>query len=394
MAKHSIAIVEDFNAVKGQKNKLKCISYFLTVPILNVLLKESFILKIKTTSFFDKITDSLKAKLPFVAYRHPEKDELKGHFQKNDNLHYISDFSESGFVFTPFDNAKPAVLFPLKGSATFKTNFSSAYTNFEEKNHQRSLSEASKEAHINLVKKGIDLLNTSDAKKVVLSRKEIIDCPDLNIVETFKRLLKNYTNAMVYVWFHPKVGLWLGATPETLLKVENDSFKTVSLAGTQTYQGSLDVVWQQKEKQEQQFVTDYIVEKLNDDITVSAPHTIKAGSLVHLCTDISGKLSQEFTLNRLIKLLHPTPAVCGLPMNEAKTFILGNEGYDRGFYTGFLGELNIDNSSNLFVNLRCMQVLQKQLAIYIGGGITIDSNPKKEWEETVAKSKVMLKVLN
>lgn len=351
-------------------------------------------MKIETTFFFDKITEKLNAELPFVAYKYPGIDELKGHFQKNDNLHYISDFSESGFVFAPFDDAKPTVFFPLAESTTLKTNFSSAYTNFEDKNHQRSLSEASKETHINLVKKGIDFLNTSDIKKVVLSRKEIIEYPDFNVVETFKKLLINYTNAMVYVWYHPKVGLWLGATPETLLKVQDDSFKTMALAGTQHYQGSLEIVWQQKEKQEQQFVTDYIVKKLNDDITVSAPHTIKAGSLVHLCTDISGKLSQEYTLYKLIRILHPTPAVCGLPMDEAKAFILENEKYDREFYTGFLGELNIDNSSNLFVNLRCMQVLQKELAIYIGGGITIDSNPKKEWEETVAKSKVMLKVLN
>jgi isochorismate synthase len=350
-------------------------------------------LKIETKSFFDKIAEALKAELPFVAYRHPETDSLKGHFQKNDNLYYTKDLSESGFVFASFDDAKPAVFFPFTESATFKTNFSDTYTIVEEKTHQWSLSEAFKENHINLVKKGIDFLNTSNAKKVVLSRKEIIDYPDLNVVETFKKLLKNYTNAMVYVWFHPKVGLWLGATPETLLKVKNNSFKTMALAGTQAYQGSLEVVWQQKEKQEQQFVTDYIVEKLNNNIIVSRPHTIKAGSLVHLCTDISGELSEEFTLNRLIKLLHPTPAVCGLPMKESKVFILENEGYDREFYTGFLGELNIDYTSNLFVNLRCMQLLQNELAIYIGGGITVDSNPLREWEETVAKSKVMLKVL-
>ena len=91
--------------------------------------------------------------------------------------------------------------------------------------------------------------------------------------------------------------------------------------------------------------------------------------------------------------VHPTPAVCGLPKNEAKVFILENEGYDREFYTGFFGELNLKGSSNLFVNLRCMQVLKNQLALYIGGGITIDSIPEKEWEETIAKSEVMLKVL-
>jgi len=350
-------------------------------------------LKIETNPFFNKITEALNAELPFVAYRHPETDTVKGIFQKNDNLHYMSDFSESGFVFAPFDDNKPSILFPLTASETFETNFSGVYIMDGDKHLQWSVSEDSKTAHINLVQKGIDLLKTTDTKKVVLSRKKIVEYPDLDVIETFKKLLTNYNNALVYIWFHPKVGLWLGATPETLLKVQEGIFKTMALAGTQAYQGSLNVIWNAKEKQEQQFVTDYIVEKLHKDVIVSEAKTVKAGSLVHLCTDISGKLSEEFTLNKLIKLLHPTPAVCGLPKVESKTFILENEGYDRAFYTGFLGELNIDRSSNLFVNLRCMQVLQKQLVIYIGGGITIDSIPEKEWEETVAKSKVMLKVL-
>ncbi len=350
-------------------------------------------MKIETKSFFDKITEALKAELPFVAYRHPKTDKLKGCFQKNNDLYYTSNFSESGFVFAPFDDTKPSVLFPLTESVIYMTDFPDTYMAVENKNQQWSLSKNSKATHINLVQKGIDFFKTTDTKKVVLSRKEIVDAPDFNIVETFKKLLKNYTNAMVYVWFHPKKGLWLGATPETLLKTKNELFTTMALAGTQIYNGSLEVVWQKKEKQEQQFVTDYIVEKLNDDITVSKSHTIKAGSLVHLCTMITGSLSQQLSLNTLIKLLHPTPAVCGLPMAEAKVFILVNEEYNREFYTGFLGELNINNTSSLFVNLRCMQVLEKQLAIYIGGGITVDSNPKKEWEETVAKSKVMLKVL-
>jgi len=350
-------------------------------------------LKIETNSFFDKITEALNAELPFVAYRHPETNTVKGIFQKSTDLYRTKNYVESGFVFTPFDDVNSAVLFPLAESAMYTT----ILFDIDVKNtcEQLELEAINAERrHIDLVQKGIDFLKTAGVEKVVLSRKEIIDRSSFNVVEIFKKLLLNYTNAMVYVWFHPKVGLWMGASPETLLKVQDNLFKTMALAGTQSYQGSLDVVWQQKEIQEQQFVTDYIVEKLDKDVTVSDVKTIKAGSLLHLCTTISGKLSREFTLFKLINLLHPTPAVCGLPKDEAKRFILENEGYDREFYTGFFGELNIDNSSNLFVNLRCMQVLSKQLALYIGGGITSGSIPQKEWEETVAKSKVILKVLS
>ena len=74
-------------------------------------------------------------------------------------------------------------------------------------------------------------------------------------------------------------------------------------------------------------------------------------------------------------------------------FILENEQYDREFYTGFLGELNIKRQSNLYVNLRCMQVLGNEISVYVGGGITVDNIPEKEWKETEAKSEVMLKAL-
>ena len=92
--------------------------------------------------------------------------------------------------------------------------------------------------------------------------------------------------------------------------------------------------------------------------------------------------------------MHPTPAVCGLPREVAKIFIQQNENYKRTFYTGFLGELNIANQKSLlFVNLRCMCIEGEIAEVYVGGGITKDSNAKKEWEETIAKSKTMKKVL-
>jgi len=356
-------------------------------------------LEIATKSFFDKLDLALKAELPFVAYRHPNASEIKGVFQKNTNLNYSKDFSEPGFVFAPFDDDDHAILFPLATSEVYNAPFSDTDFNANSKKNEKANVQSikTKASHIELVQKGINFLNNKSLKKVVLSRIEMIAIPDFEIITTFKKLLVNYKNAMVYVWFHPNIGLWLGATPETLLKVDKDIFTTMALAGTQPFQGSLDVVWQEKERQEQQYVTDFILDNLSDkfNITnVSEPHTIKAGSLLHLCTDISGRLSSQISLAELVKKLHPTPAVCGLPKLPAKDFILENEAYDREYYTGFLGELNIDKTSNLFVNLRCMQVLQKQLAIYIGGGITVDSHPEKEWEETVAKSKVMLKVIN
>ena len=91
--------------------------------------------------------------------------------------------------------------------------------------------------------------------------------------------------------------------------------------------------------------------------------------------------------------MHPTPAVCGLPKQSAKDFILQNENYNRDFYTGFLGEINILNKTDLFVNLRCIQIVDNIAYIYIGCGITKDSIPDKEFLETVNKSITMKRVI-
>ena len=116
----------------------------------------------------------------------------------------------------------------------------------------------------------------------------------------------------------------------------------------------------------------------------------------------------------VIEALHPTPAVCGFPKQKAKEFILQHENYNRQYYTGFLGELNLKQSrtrntnrrnvennayavvktySNFYVNLRCMQLKNETALVYVGGGITRDSDPEKEWEETVNKTKTIGNVL-
>jgi isochorismate synthase len=118
----------------------------------------------------------------------------------------------------------------------------------------------------------------------------------------------------VYCWYHPKIGLWLGATPETLIKIEGNRFSIMALAGTQDYKGTLEVNWQQKEKVEQQVVTDFIIENLEslvENVKVSKTETVKAGNLLHLKTNITAQLKSNLNLNEIITALHPTPAVCG-----------------------------------------------------------------------------------
>jgi isochorismate synthase len=82
-----------------------------------------------------------------------------------------------------------------------------------------------------------------------------------------------------------------------------------------------------------------------------------------------------------------------MPKKEALSFILAHENYNRAFYSGFLGPVHLHGQSNLFVNLRCMQLGRERAVLYVGAGITPDSVPQAEWEETVLKSNTLLAVL-
>lgn len=354
-------------------------------------------------AFFSEIESVYQSKAPFVAFRKPDEDFVTAFVQQTQELHELKSYKEAGFVFAPFGSKEKKVLFPLEKCESFKVAINQVDLLDDHEIHAEksqfinsAKSGSLKEKHMDLVQKGINFIKNKKAQKIVLSRKEIFEFTNLEVLVTFKKMLEAYKNAFVYLMFHPKIGLWMGATPEKLLTFENGKFRTMALAGTQKYTGTTDVVWGNKEKQEQQYVTEYMLKNLKESVEsldVTVPFTVQAGNLLHIRTDISGKLKSADSLENLINILHPTPAVCGLPKEVAATFILENEGYDRTYYSGYLGELNINDSTNLFVNLRCMQVENKLASIYVGGGITGDSIPENEWEETVSKAEVMKKVL-
>lgn len=360
------------------------------------------------TDFFSKITDQYTDELPFVVYSKPNETSVNALFQADSTINYVDDFSEEGFVFAPFDNTEKPVLLSFDNSLT--TIFNSE--NCELINDEIELILSDKEQYEKLISEGITAIQQTNLKKVVLSRVEKVSMKKSCPITLFKRALEQYQNAFVFVWYHPKVGCWLGATPEVLLASRNNQFKTMALAGTQVFSDNL--TWEEKEKDEQQIVTDFIADSLRSKelkFQVGAPYTVKAGHLAHIRTDITGSFFGS-DLGDLISVLHPTPAVCGLPKLDSKAFILKKEPYKRGFYTGFLGELNKSSrrkknrrntennayrittkSSDLYVNLRCMELKNDTAYIYVGGGITESSNPEKEFLETCNKTKTMKKLI-
>ena len=333
-----------------------------------------------------------------MIYSKPGEKYLTAFLQEDSELYISSDFSESGFVFAPFSGQKNVII-PIKKAQVLKVEWECA--------NDISISEISSDSCFNtksafedLVTKGIKSINSGLFEKVVLSRLETVPNDHFDFVAVFQRQLNLYPTAFRYCWFHPQVGFWMGASPEQLLRLTDDRISTMSLAGTQIYHASESIVWEEKEKQEQRIVTNYIVESLDEHVigmTVSSPFTTKAGNLLHIQTDIDATLKDGSTLKDLIQDLHPTPAVCGLPREQARDFILNNEGYDREFYSGFLGEINSSvgqvQTTSLFVNLRCLQVKDDAVCLYMGCGITTDSIAENEYQETVNKSATMKRVL-
>lgn len=367
--------------------------------------------------FFATIQKQFDNQMPFVAYKKTNASQINALLQNNDTVYKTTHFDDCGFVFSPFSNIENNVLTPLKHSRLLHCDFNIEQIDNQTNNINITENSTEKTFHINLINKGIEAIKKNAFKKVVLSRHEIIHDIHENPILILKKLLAIYNTALVYCWYHPKIGLWLGATPETLLNITGNSLTTMSLAGTQPYKKKGEVVWKNKEKNEQQLVTNFIVENLKnkaESLNISETKTVKAGELLHLQTKIRVRLLQNNNLKQIIKSLHPTPAVCGLPRTDAKKFIINNENYDREFYTGFLGELNfkqqqtrnrnsrnIENNAynstqtttDLYVNLRCMQIKNGCATIYAGGGITKDSIPENEWEETVSKAMTMKTIL-
>lgn len=350
------------------------------------------------SKILEQISRQYNQELPFVCYRKPKGATLYAYLNKTDELHYSSAYEEQGFLFAPFDDREKAIIFRHQDAEVLEEPVRTYET--DDSKIKLGTPSSSEADHKSLVHSGVEAIENGMFSKVVLSRKEISELKNFNFLEVFKALLNTYDNAFAYVWYHPKVGMWMGATPERLVSLENNKFKTMALAGTQAFEGDANPDWGEKERQEHQFVVDYIVDQIQNptngiilkDFRVSETYTSKAGNLLHLKADIEGEIG-DFNLKELLKTLHPTPAVCGLPKEAAKQFILENEYYKRSFYTGFLGEINVQESTELFVNLRCAKFSEDQVSIYVGGGITRDSDPDKEWIETIRKTQTIKRVL-
>lgn len=341
-----------------------------------------------------RLEKCISNKYPFAFYRLPDTTVI--HFISQDSEAGTGGFNnEAGFVFSPFIESKEYPSYFIKADKQVELhlvdieNISLNINGLCSKHNTNK--HATKAEHTANVAKAVEHIKKGALDKVILSRVEGIDF-DADILNVFKRLCEKYESAFVSLVVIPGKTVWLTATPELLVSADGNKINTVSLAGTKPITGNAE--WTDKEKKEQEVVTTYINDILKEtcaDITVSGPKDAIAGNVMHLKTEFSAILTID--LKALINKLHPTPAVCGLPKQAAIDFIVNTEVHQRKYYTGYLGPYTMNGKTDLFVNLRCAEILENKADVFVGGGITLGSNPEKEWDETVLKSKTLLSVM-
>lgn len=334
-------------------------------------------------------------KKPFVLYSLPSSNLLNASFQKNNALFTSKKLTEDAFVLAPFNFEANAAIIPYAECENFSVEIDTFNNDFKDIVPFEAI-EIEKLTHIKIVEKAIETIKNTDNSKIVISRKKEISLQNFEVQKLMTTLFSVYSETFRYIWFHPETGLWCAATPETLVKVEGNNFKTMSLAGTQKARNE-KVIWGQKEIEEQLLVTETVTKNLKtiiSNLNISQPYNQTAGSLVHIRTDISGEISEDSPLSKIVKAIHPTPAICGVARQFAKHFILKNENYEREFYTGFVGLINGNNiKTDLYVNLRCMKVDNNIATLYAGGGITAASHAEDEWNETQNKLQTMAQLI-
>lgn len=330
----------------------------------------------------------------FVLYRMPQDDVCHGLMQ-NGAVEQLEDISllngKAGFVFAPFriDSKNPLLLLKPEERICFSLK--------AEQDFDRTITEEVSplsESYSACFASFLQELCEGECRKLVLSRRARIGREEgFSVLRAFRAACCRFEFSYVYLFYTPETGFWLGCTPEILLSGGQGAYHTVALAGTQSLQqGELPQQWDDKNRAEQNYVTEYILSQLARKgicAEKNGPYPVRAGALAHLKTDVHFALAAGEGLGDLLKLLHPTPAVCGVPKEKAFQFILEHETTPRTYYTGFLGWLDPQGQTDLYVNLRCMQMLPDAFVLYAGGGILSSSQVEDEWQETEKKMGTM-----
>lgn len=320
----------------------------------------------------------------FCAYRLPSSPDI--HCLKGGMTEGI----RPGFVIAPFDLSAASIITIDSTSDAEWDDLTVLLNNDIPEKHTFPMPSKSttREEHKTEVETIVSELEGNDHKKTIAT-KVIFSKDSIDPENSFNSLSEKLPNAFIFLFYTPVSGAWLGASPELLLKSDSGNITTCALAGTRK-SGRVGE-WDRKNIMEQQIVRDYIMNifsrfGLNPAYTPTV--TRNAGKVEHLYTEISASYPEDkkFNIKELICNLSPTPALCGFPKSESMDRISRLEKFKRGYYGGFCGIYSSLSDFAFYVNLRSIRFTADSWCMFAGGGITSQSDPKEEWEETEQKA--------
>ena len=191
-------------------------------------------------------------------------------------------------------------------------------------------------------------------------------------------------------------GVFLGATPEILCRVDGDRVQADALAGSAAPDQTEQLSRSAKDLREHRWVVEHITRALKEVAEhvewPSEPRVRALANVAHLYTPVVARLGRGRGIAEVAAALHPTPAVGGVPSAAALRFLAEHEALDRGLYAGLVGWVG-DGRAELAVALRSALIRGRRARLFVGSGIVEGSSPESEWEETEMKARALLDAL-
>jgi isochorismate synthase len=253
-----------------------------------------------------------------------------------------------------------------------------------------------------LVEQATKAMADGALRKVVLAREVVVtaDAP-FDRTSVLSRLRSTYPGCHLY-----SVNGFIGASPELLVSRAGDVVRSHPMAGTAARGGdpatdarlAASLLASTKDREEHQITIDMVHDTLLNWCSYidyeAEPSIVPVANVQHLATLVEGRLSHPApSVLELVQALHPTPAVCGSPRDQALAFIDEHEGFDRGRYAGAVGWVDGAGNGSWAVSVRCAALDGPVARLYAGNGIVADSDPATELAETRAKLQAMLSAL-
>ncbi len=273
-----------------------------------------------------------------------------------------------------------------------------------EANHDRAAGVDLRDStYVKTVASAVAEIEATTLQKVVVARAlEVGHAPN---IAAFLQALRNRFESCATFAFGTDAGLFCGATPERLVKVDGVAVSTAAVAGTapRGADATQDEViadrlrHDPKEREEHGYVISEIRRRLSAGGCVLDPpaptDVMRLPGIQHLVTPITGTAPVGTDVLDLAGALHPTPAVAGLPVDQALDWISNHEPLVRGWYAGPVGWCDLAGNGEFRVALRSALIDADRTRLFAGAGIVGASSPERELEETSLKLGALLPLL-